>query len=197
MAVAEHAVALAAVGAHKVAHVLHHAEHGHVHHLSHFDSLFYDHAHQLLRRGDDDNAVERDALKNRQRNIAGSGRHIHKHIVNIVPQHVAPKLLDGAGDHRRTPNDGVGLIFEQQVDGHHLNAGFGAHRQNAQLVADSLFGDAKGLGDRGTRDVGVQNRGVLAAAVRRDSQHGGDEAFADAALARNHADHVANGAEFV
>ena len=111
MAVAEHAVALAAVGALEIAHILNNAENGDLHHLSHFDRLFNDHADQLLGRGDNYNAVERNALENSQRNVAGSRRHIYKHVVYVVPKYVRPELLYRSRYHWRAPYNGVGVVF--------------------------------------------------------------------------------------
>ena len=113
---------LAAVGALEIAHVLDYAEHGDVHELCHVDGLCNDHGNKLLGRGDDNDAVNGQRLENRQRNVACSGRHIDKHVVNIVPQHVAPELSNNAGDNGTAPNDGVGLVVENKVNGHDLRA---------------------------------------------------------------------------
>jgi len=44
--------------------------------------------HQILRRGNKHNAVHRQGLKYGKRHVAGSGRHIHKEIVQFPPHNV-------------------------------------------------------------------------------------------------------------
>lgn len=188
VALAEHLDRLAAVRALDVAVILDQAEHRHVHHLRHFDRLRDDHGDELLRRGDDDDAVERDGLEHRQRRVAGSGRQVDEHAVHLVPDHVAPELLDDAGDHRAAPDDRRGLVFEQEVDAHDLDAALRVDREKAVLAALRLLVHAEALRDRRAGHVRVEDRGLEAAALHRDSQHGGDEALADAALAADDAD---------
>ena len=49
-------------------------------------------------------------------------------IVVIAPLHVRPELLDRAGDDRAAPDDRIGLVLQQQVHAHGLDAGFADHR---------------------------------------------------------------------
>lgn len=73
-------------------------EHGHVHHFRHFDRFGDDHGDELLRGGNDDDAVKRDGLEHRERCVAGSGGQVNKHIIDFIPDDVAPELLDDTGD---------------------------------------------------------------------------------------------------
>ena len=117
------------------------------------------------------------------RAVAGSGGHIHEHIVHVLPQHVAPKLLHHAADDGATPDDGVSLVLQQQVYAHQLDAGLRLHREDGILGANGPAVDAEALGDGGAGDVGVQNGGAVAPALHGDGQLAGDHGFADAALA--------------
>ena len=179
----------AAVRADRIAHVLHNAENGHVHHFGHLDGLSHDHAHQLLRAGHDDDAVHRQGLKNGQRHIAGSRRHVHKHEVHILPQDLLPELLDSPGNDRATPYHGGLLILQQQVDGHQLDAGAALHRVDGVFGAGGRAMDAEQLGDGRAGDVGIQHGGLVTHTAHRNGQHGAGHAFADAALAGYNADH--------
>ena len=53
-----------------------------------------------LGAGHNDDAIHWQRLKHVQRHVAGAGRHIHEHIIHIVPQGVAPELLHPAADDR-------------------------------------------------------------------------------------------------
>ena len=114
--------------------------------------------------------------------VAGSRRHIHKQIV-AVPQNVRPELLHHAGNHRAAPDDGVGLIFQQQVDGHDLDPGPGLHGQQGVLRSHGVAVNAESLGDGGAGNIGVHNAHLIAAAAHGDCQLAGDHGFAHAALA--------------
>ena len=183
----------AAVRAAEIAHVLHDAQNGNVHQPGHLDGLFHDHTHQLLRSGDDDDPLDGQGLKHRQGHVAGAGRHIHIHIVHIVPQNLAPELLHRAGDHRAAPDHRVRLVLQQQVDAHHLQAAFGHGGQNAVLAALRAAVDAEGLGDGGAGDVGIQNGGLMAPQLGLGSQQGGDQGLAHTALAADNGVYVLDG----
>ena len=178
----------AAVGTFHIAHVLHQAQHGDVHHLGHLHRLGDDHAHQLLGGGDNEDAVQGQGLEHGQRRVAGAGRHIHKHVIHVAPDDVGPKLLDGPGDDGPAPHHGGGLLLQQQVDAHHLDAGLGGHGVNAVFIGEGPLLHAKALGDGGAGDVGIQHSHIAAAAAQAGGKQRGDEAFAHAALAADHAD---------
>ena len=179
---------LAAARALDIAVIFDETEHGHVHHFCHFDRFGDDHGDELLRGGNDDDAVKRDGLEHRERCIAGSGGQIDKHIIDFIPDDVAPELLDDTGDDRAAPDDRGGLIRQKFVDAHGLDAGLCVDREQAVIAAHSLFVDAEALRDRRTGDVGVENGGFKAAALHGNSQHRGDKAFAYAAFTADNAD---------
>ena len=112
MAFAKYMDVFFAVRTFQIAHVLHYAQNGDIHLLCHINSLCHDHAYQLLRRGNDDNSVYRKRLENRQRHVAGSRRHIHKHIVHVLPQGFRPELLYSACDHRASPDHGICGVWQ-------------------------------------------------------------------------------------
>lgn len=131
----------------QVAHVLHNAHNRDVHQFRHLAGFFYNHRNQVLRGGDNDDAVYRQRLKDGQRNIAGSRRHVDEHIVHSAPDNIAPELFDGAGDDRASPDDRVVGVLQQEVDRHDLGALGGQARINAQLGALRAAGDAEDLRD--------------------------------------------------
>ena len=192
LALAEGIELLPAVGTGDIAHVLHQAHNGDVHHLGHFHGLLHHHAHQLLGAGHDDDAVHRQGLEHVQGYVAGSGRHIHEHIVHVLPQHVPPELLHHAADDGAAPDDGVSLVLQQQIYAHQLDAGAGDDGEDGILGGRGPAMDTEGLGDGGTGDVGVQHRHIVAPALHGDGQLAGDHGLADAALAGHHAVNLAD-----
>ena len=128
LAFAEEIVFLVAVRAYEIGHVLDQAKHRNLHRLCHIHRFCHDHAHQLLRRSDHDDAIDRQRLKDCERNIARSWRHVNEQIIDITPHHITPKLLDHPSDHRATPNDRIGIVFKQQIGRHDLRA-IGCHRR--------------------------------------------------------------------
>ena len=187
MALAEHIDVLAAVGADDVAHVLHNAQHGHLHHLSHVHGLGHDHAHQLLRACHHNNAVHRQALEHGQGHITGSRRHVHEQKVHVLPDHIGPELFDGTGDYRAAPHNGVFLIFHQQVDAHDIDAHAALDGPAALVVGHGTAMDAEQLGNGRAGDVGIQNAAVVAAACHGAGQQSAGHALANAALAGHNA----------
>ena len=189
MALAEHRDVLAAVRALEVAVVLHHAEQRDVHHLRHLDRLAHDHGNQILRRGDDQDAVHRQGLEHGQRHVARAGRHIDEQEVHVVPNHVRPELLDRLRNDRAAVDDRVVLIGQDKVDRDHLHAALAARGQDAFFAALELVMHAESLGDGRAGDIRVQHAAGVALAGHADRQHRGEQAFAHAALAGYHADH--------
>ena len=192
VALAEDGMLLAAVRAGVVGHVLNDAEHGHVHHVGHVDGLVDDHADKLLRRRDDDHARHGQGLEHRQRHVARSGRHVDEHIVHILPLDVGPELGHGARDDRAAPDDGVGLVREQEVDGHDLDAGAGAVGIQEILAAHGAAVDAERLRDRRAGNIGIEHGSLMAAALHLAGEQARHEALADAALAGDDRDDLVN-----
>ena len=163
-----------------------------MHHLGHLHRLGDDHAHQVLGRGDHHNAVNGEGLEHGEGHVAGSRGHVHKHIVYISPDHVAPELLDGTGDDGAPPDHRVGLVLGEQVEAHDADAGLGLGGIDAQLAALGPGVDAEGGGDGGAGDVGVQHGHLLAHAAHGHRQGGGHQALAHAALAADHGDDLSD-----
>ena len=188
MALAEDGDLLAAVRALDVAHVLHQTDDGDVQHIHHLDGFFHDHAHQLLRRGNQHRSVHRDGLAHGQHHVAGSRRHIDEQHVLIAPDHVRPELGHSAGDDRAAPGYGVAVVGQKQVQAHHVDAGGGAHGENARVVALGLLLQAEFPGNGRAGDVRVQNAHLQAHALHGHGQQRRDHGFAHAALAAAYAD---------
>src|SRR5262249_20773920 len=80
-AMAENVASLAAMRALEIAHVLNDAEHGHVDLLEHGKPPPRIDQRQILRRGDDDGALQRHVLRERQLRIARARGHVdHEHV---------------------------------------------------------------------------------------------------------------------
>ena len=182
MAFAENRMLRAAVRAAEIAVVFHKTEHRHLHHVGHAYRFPHNHGHQLLRRGDDNHAVYRQGLEYRQRNVPRSGRHIDKHIIDVLPDHIRPELLHRARDDRAAPEHRVAGIVQQEVNGHNLNTRSAHGRMQARLLRPGTFLHTEGFGDGGPSDIRVQNCRAHSAALHRGGQHGRDGTLADAAL---------------
>ncbi len=188
LARAENFVPLAAVGTGEVAHVLDEPQDGHVHHLRHVDRLFDDHLDEVLRCGDDDDAAQRDALKDGERNVARSRGHIEEHDIDVLPQDVRPELDRRPRDEGAAPDDGVVVMLQQTVHGHELQTTHCADGIDDPLVPRRAQRRAERLGNGGARDVRVQNGGAVAARHGAHCQKGGDERLSDAPLAAHDGD---------
>ena len=147
--------------------------------------------------GHDDDAVHRQGLEHVQGYVAGSGRHIHEHIVHVLPQHVAPELLHHAADDRAAPDDGVSLVAP--AAGLRSSAGCRCSVMTGRMassVAAARPWMPKALGMEGPVMSASSTRDVVAAALHGDGQLAGDHGLADAALAGHHAVDLADPAAF-
>ena len=108
---------MAAVAAHVHAHVLDDAEHGHVDLLEHLEALAGVGERDVLRRGDDDGARDRHALRERELDVAGAGRHVDHEVVEIAPVRVAEQLGQRLRDHRSAPHHRL-LGIDEEADRH-------------------------------------------------------------------------------
>ena len=113
---------LAAIGTLDICHVLDDAEDGDVHLLGHVHGLGDDHGNEVLRARHDDDAIDGQRLEDGESDVGGAGRHVNEQVVERAPGGLAPELADCAGDDGAAPQDGIGLIFEQQVARHDLDA---------------------------------------------------------------------------
>ena len=159
--------------------------------LAMLTAFFDDHADELLGRGDDDDAVDGQRLEHGQGHVTGTGRHIDEQKVNIFPDDISPKLFDRAAQNWAAPQNRIGRIFQQEVDGHHVDAAGGADWEQALFDGFGAGGVMpNAVGDRGAGDVGVQDAGLFAVAHSGDRQHGGNSALANAALAGDDSDNL-------
>ena len=92
------------------------------------------------------------------------------------PRGLAPELPNGACDDRTAPKDGVGLVLEQQVGAHDLDAvlgDFGQHKVAKGM--DVASAHTEHLGDRGTGDVGIEDADLVAATGKLGGDGTGDK----------------------
>ena len=188
---------LSAVGAGNVAHVFNQCQYRHIHHFSHINGFFNNHAYKFLRRGNYNNAVHGNGLEYRQRHVAGAGRHINKHVVNIAPDYVRPKLFDDAGNQRAAPYNRVGFVFYQKVKRHNADACGGFYREQSPFACLGVAVQAKSPGDGRACDIGIHNCCFIAFALSQYCQKRGYERFADAAFAADYAYYFFYVAHFV
>jgi hypothetical protein len=104
---------LTAIRANDIAVIFNESENLYIHKLCHINSLFNDHRNKLLRTANDDNPIKRKALENGERYIARSGRHINEHIVHLIPNDLAPELLNSSCDYGTSPYYGLGLVVNK------------------------------------------------------------------------------------
>ena len=145
--------------------VFNQTENRNVHHACHFYCLGNNHGNKLLRRGYDDNAVNRQGLEDGQRYVTGSRRHINKHKVYICPDGIAPKLLYHAGEQRPAPNNRVRIILQKHIGRKHLQTAGSSQRQNTDFVGFGLAVYAKVMSHGRTGDISIQNSTALTAAL--------------------------------
>ena len=125
--------------------------------------------------------------------ITGSGRHIHKHIVHIFPDHIGPELLDSTSDDGAAPHHGGCGIIQQQVDRHDLDTAPTQGRIQAVFGCTLALGDTESGGCRRTGDIGIQDTDPLTLPGHGNGQHGGNGGLTDAALAGYNSDDLLYG----
>ena len=108
-----------------------------------------------------------------------------------------PELLDDATDDWAAPDDGIRRVLEQEIHADDLDAIGRAHRISTGLIAADLALRAEHLRNGWARDVCVEDARVLALAAHGHSHEARDERFADAALAADDGDDVADRAELI
>ena len=108
-----------------------------------------------------------------------------------------PELLDDTTDDRAAPDDGVRRVLEQEIHADDLDAAGRAHRIGTSLVAAHFALRAEHLRDGRARDIGIEDARVLALAAHGHRHQPCDERFADAALAADDSDDVADCAELI
>ena len=108
---------MAAVRADVHAHVLDDSEHGHVDLLEHLEALAGVGQRDVLRRRDDHGARDRHALRERELDVAGAGRHVDDEVVEVAPVGIAQQLGQRLRDHRAAPHHRL-LRVDQEADRH-------------------------------------------------------------------------------
>ena len=119
--------------------VFYQTENGYVHHLCHLHCFGNNHGNQFLRRGYDDNAINGQGLEHSQGNIASSGRHIHKHKVDVSPNNICPELFNHIGNHRTTPNNRVRFVGQEHIGTDDFNTTCRGQGHNANFVTASFL----------------------------------------------------------
>ena len=182
----------AAARALDVAHVLDDAQDGHPHHAGHVDGLADDHPDQVLRRADDYDALDGQRLEDGQRHVAGSRGHVDQQVIDLSPEGVLEELLEGPHEHGAAPQDGVGLVLDDEVGAHDLDAARRLDRVDVSAVRAQRMraGESEHLGDGGSRDVGVEDGDPVAPAPEPVREDAADQRLADAALAGDYAHDV-------
>ena len=95
----EEEVFLVAMVADEVGHVLDDAEHGHVDALEHEDAAGNVDQREGMGRGDDNGAIERGLLDERELDIARAGRHVDDEVIEVAPIGLVEDLLHVSGNH--------------------------------------------------------------------------------------------------
>ena len=186
-AVGEDLGAFAAFRTCEPAHVLDETENRHVDAAEHVQPLARIDERDVLRRGHDDCATERHALRHGELHVPGAGRHVDQQYVEFTPFHVAEQLLQRALDHGPAP-DHRALLVHHEPDGHDLDSVAG-HRSDAFPV-DGLrpARDPHEARLRGAVDVSVQDAHAEALSAQGQGEVGRDRRLADAALAAGDGD---------
>ena len=107
--------------AYERAHVLDDAQHRDVHPAAHRQRLGDVGECDVLGRGDEDRAADRNGLRQRQLGVGGARRLVDHEVVEFAPVDVAQELLDRPSDERPAPHHGLALGHEE-LDRDHLDA---------------------------------------------------------------------------
>ena len=167
-----------AVGTFYIRHILNYSEDRNIHEIRHIYCFFDNHRNKLLRS----------RLKDRQRNVTGSGRHIDVHIVYVIPYDIRPELLYGSRNHGTAPDDRSCLIFKEKIDRHHLYPGFRFKRQECISRGKDFTLCAESLRYRRTRYIRIENRSSVIASACEDGQHRRYDRLSYAALTAHDTD---------
>jgi hypothetical protein len=189
---AEDRLLVPAVGADVRAHVLDHAEHGNRDFLEHPEALAGVEQRDVLRGRDDHRPAHRDALGQRELDVAGAGRHVDDEVVEFAPVGVAEQLRERLRDHRAAPDHRL-LLLDQEPDRHDLDA-VRLERLDAPAVParGPVALQARHARLAGTVDVGIEEPHARPVERKREREVDGRRRLADAALARGHCDDVAD-----
>lgn len=184
-----------AVGAYESAHVLGQAQDANARLAAKVELLAHVEQRHLLRRGDDDGAVDAALFEKRvyaQVLVAGARRRVDEHKVQVAPLHVLEELLDQAVLLGPAPDDGLVAAGQHELDAHD---GQVVHDPDGRPAgAADVYGlvlDAHHLGYARAANVRVHDADVAVRVGRqgvREQRRKG--ALADAALAAEDEDLV-------
>ena len=179
---------MGAVRTHEVAHILDNAERRDVELPVHCVGSPAVGERDLLRCRHDNGSGDRHRLAETQRDVARARGQVDDEIIDVDPANLAEKLLQGAVQHRPTPDNRCVVAREK------------AHRDDLQAVLlgrHDLLAVGRELGvyaehDRHIRpiDVAVHHADAAAAFGERDCDVHRDRRLANAPLARANGDHV-------
>ena len=180
---------MAAVAAHVHRHVFHDAQNRHPHLLEHLDALLGIEQRNILRRGHHHGAGHGHALRQRELDVAGAGRHVHDQVVQLAPVGLAQQLLQRLGGHGATPDHGL-VLRHQETDRHHLHAVVLQRLHGLTVCALGPAVNAHHHRHAGAIDVGIEqaHAGPFGGQGQRQVDRGG--ALAHATLARGHRHNV-------
>ena len=163
------------------AHVLDDAEHRHVDLFEHLERLARVEQGDVLGRGHDHRARDRDLLAQGELNVTGTGGQVDDQVVEIVPVGIGQQLFQRAGDHRSAP-DHRRVFFDQVADRNSLQAitDTRLHGLAVAALGPAAAGEHAGLAR--TIDVRVEHADLAAFLLKRDGEIGGGGRLADATL---------------
>ncbi len=141
----------------------------------------------LLRRADDDAAVERHGLAERKLRVARARRQIHEQKIQLAPLDGEEKLLDGFCDHRSAPYDRL-VVGDQQTDAHHFHAVIGRRHKAFGFVDGWFFVNTHHQRNAWAVNIAIQQTHLCAEMCQRAREIHGASGFADAALAAGDGD---------
>ena len=137
---------------------------------------------EILRRRDDDRALERHLLRHGELRVAGARRHVDHHDVERAPLDFAQHLRQRRHHHRPAP-DHRRFFLDQKADRHHRHAVALDRLEPGAADGLRLLADGEQLRHRRAVDVGIENADLQPeiAQAEREIDRGGR--FADAAFA--------------
>ncbi|KZL80026.1 hypothetical protein CI238_07286 [Colletotrichum incanum] len=188
------------LGTDETRHVLRQAQHADARLAAEVDLLADVKQRDLLRRRDDDGAVDAAVAEERvdaEVLVAGPRRRVDQQEIEGPPLNVLQKLLDETVLLGATPDNGGVTVRQHELD-----------RHDAEVVEDPDGGpsragdvdrlglDAEHLGDRGPADVRVHDADAAVRVCGEGvGEEGGEGGLADAALAGEDEDLVGDGGE--
>ena len=136
-------------------HILDDAEDGNVHFFEHHETLTSVHQSDVLRSRYHYGACQRNFLRQRELNVAGSRGHINDEVVQVFPIGLFQKLLECGNCQRTSPNHRL-IRIDEHADGSDLQT-VSNHRFKSLTVNGVRFiSDAEHSRLARTVNVGIQ-----------------------------------------